>query len=95
MQLSTLLDDWEQDAKVSAFLTSYCDQDQESADEHLESEEDPLRILATSMQKANTASPAEFSSSSQFDVKEPETYERAMNGPNAQQLAQTNQEELD
>ncbi len=95
MQLSTLLDDWEQDAKVSVFLTLCCDQGHESANEGLESKEDPLHILATYMQKANAASPAEFSSLSQFHVEESETYERAINGPYAQQWTHAIQEELD
>ncbi len=47
------------------------------------------------MQKANVASPAEFSSLSEFDVEEPETYKRAINGPHAQQWAHVIQEELD
>lgn len=47
------------------------------------------------MQKANVASPAEFLSSSQFDVEEPETYKQTMNGPHTQQWAHAIQEELD
>lgn len=82
-QLSTLLNDWEQDVKVSTFLTSCCDQDQELAHEDLKNKEDQLHILATSMPKANTASPVEFSSLSQFDIKERKTYKQVINGPHA------------
>lgn len=87
MQLSTLLENWDQNAEVSAFLASYCDQGQESADETLKNEEDPLYILAASIQKANATNPADFSSSSELDVKELETYKRAMSGPHAQKWA--------
>lgn len=80
-QLSTLLNDWKHDIKGLIFLTSYCDQDQELADEDLKNKEDQLHILATSMQKANTASPAEFSSLLQFDIKELKTYKQVINGP--------------
>lgn len=59
-QLFTLLNDWEQDAKVSIFLTSCYDEDQKSADEDLKNKKDPLHILTTSMQKVNTASLAKF-----------------------------------
>ncbi len=86
-QLFTLLDNWEQDTKVSVFLTSCCNQGQKSANEGLKTKEDPLHILAMHMQKANTASPAEFLSLSQFDVEELKTYEQAMNGPHIQQWA--------
>lgn len=84
-QLSILLNDWKQDEKVSAFLASCYDQGQNSGNEVLESKEDPLHILATSMQKVNVTSPAEFSLSSQFDVEEPETYKQAINGLHTQQ----------
>ncbi len=84
-QLTSLLDkDWEDYAKVSAFLASCCDQDQDPGNKALESKLDPLHILATAIQKANAANPADFSSTSQLDVEEPETYERAMSGPNTQ-----------
>ncbi len=73
-QLTSLLNkDWEDDAKVSAFLASYCDQDQDPGDKALESKLDPLHILATAIQKANAANTADFSLTSQLDVKEPET----------------------
>ena len=84
MQLSILLDDWEQDAKILAFLTFYYDQGQESANEGLKSKENPLYILAMCMQKANTASLIKFSSLSQFVVEKPKTYKQAINGPHAQ-----------
>ena len=95
-QVTSLLDkNWEDDAKVSAFLASCCDQDQDPGNEALESKLDPLYILATAIQKANAANPADFSSTSHLDVKEPETYERAMSGPHVQHWAHAIQEDLD
>ncbi len=83
-QLFILLDNWEQNLKVSAFLTFYYDQGQESVNKSLESEENSLYILRTSIQEVNAASLVEFSSLSQFDVKKPETYKRAINKPHTQ-----------
>ncbi len=85
-QLNFLLDkNWEDDAKVSAFSASCFGQDQDSSDEALKSKLDPLHILATTIQKANAANPADFSSTSQLDVEESENYKRAITGPHAQQ----------
>ncbi len=95
-QLTLLLDKyWEDNTKVSAFLSLYCDQDQDPGDKVLESKSDPLHILGTAVQKANAANPADFSSTSQRDTEEPETYDWAISGHNAQQLAHAIQEELD
>ncbi len=95
-QLTSLLDkDWEDYAKVSAFLASSFGQDQDPGNEALESKLDPLYILATAIQKTNAANPADFSSISQLNVEEPETYEWAISGPHAQQWAHAIQEELD
>lgn len=76
-QLTSLLDkDWEENTKVSAFLASCCDKDQGLSDEapDIDAELDPLHILAASIHKANAGNPSDFSSSSQLDVEEPETY---------------------
>lgn len=73
-----LNDDWEQEQNISAFLTSI---DDDVPDTSL----DPLHILATSLHKANSTDPGDFVFSTQLDVEEPETYERAMSCPHAQQ----------
>ena len=57
--------------------------------------EDPLKILATRINLANAADQDQFVSSTQFDVEEPETYARAMQGPNAAEWAKAMEEELD
>ena len=95
-QLTSLLDkNWEDDAKVSAFLASCYDQDQDPGNEALKSKLNPLYILATAIQKANAANPADFSSISQLNVEEPETYKLAMSGLHAKHWAHTIQEDLD
>lgn len=83
-----LNDDWEQEEKISAFLTSI---DDDAPDTSL----DPLHILATSLQKVNSTDPGDFVFSTQLDVEEPETYERAMSCSHAQQWAHAIQEEID
>ncbi len=72
--LTKLLDnDWEK---------NHTSNDQEAApDTGL----DPLHIFATSLNKANTTDPGDFVSTTHLDVEEPETYERAMSCPYAQQ----------
>ncbi len=80
--------------KVSAFSASCFDQDQDPPNKALESKLDPLHIIGIAIQKANAANPADFSSTSQLDVEEPETYKPAISGPRAQQWAYAIQEEL-
>lgn len=57
--------------------------------------EDPLKILASRLLKANAGDPGEFAFATQIDVEEPETYSRAMSGTHAQQWSQAMKEELD
>lgn len=57
--------------------------------------EDPINILATRIHAANAIDQSHFACVSQFDVEEPETYAKAMQGPNAPQWAQAMTEELD
>lgn len=58
-------------------------------------DEDPVNNLATKIQAANAIDQSHFACISQFDVEEPETYAKAMQGPNAPQWAQAMTEELD
>lgn len=83
-----LNNDWEQEQKISAFLTSI---DDNVPDTSL----DPLHILATSLHKANSTDLGDFVFSTQLDVEEPETYEQAISCPYAQQWAHAIQEEVD
>lgn len=92
-QLVALLDnDWEESEKVTAFLASCCDNHTGS---EVATKTDPLHILATAIHKANASDASEFTSSTQLDIEEPETYERAINGSHRQEWAQAIQEGLD
>lgn len=91
VQLTTLLEDWDKAPNVS-FTQSGEDPTPEK--EQL-LEEDPMRILATKINSANAADHDQFSCSTQFDVEEPETYARAMQGPHAVEWAKAMEEELD
>lgn len=75
-----LNDDWEQEEKISVFLTSI---DDDAPDTSLDS----LDILATSLQKVNSTDPGDFVFLTQLEFEEPETYERAMSCSHAQQWA--------
>lgn len=58
-------------------------------------EGDPIAILATTINSANASDHDQFACASQLDAEEPETYARAMQGPNATQWANAMEEELD
>lgn len=94
-QLTSLLDnDWEESEKITPFLATCCNEG-EALEAQVDAKIDPLNILATFIHKANAGDVSDFTSSIQLDVEEPETYDRAMNEPHAQQWAHTIQEELD
>lgn len=54
--------------------------DHDENEENLELEQEPDHILVAKIQKANAGSKSNSTSSTQLNVKEPETYERAING---------------
>ena len=56
---------------------------------------DPVVFLASKVYTVNIRDLDQFVCSTQFDVKEPTTYARAMQGPNAAQWAKAIGEELD
>ena len=95
-KLTSLLEkDWEDDQVLASLTTcegSNEDDDSNKADSF---EADPLHILAAAINKANAGNPSDFSSSTQLDVEETETCERAMSGPHAQQWSHAIQEELE
>lgn len=57
--------------------------------------EDPMRILVTKINSENAVDQDQFANSTQFDVEEPKTYCRAMQGPHAAEWARAMEEELD
>ena len=60
------------------------------------SEEDPLKILAAKLiSEANAEDEAQFVFSTQLDVEEPKTYNRATSGTHAPQWSQAMREVLD
>lgn len=82
-QLVILLDnDWKEHNKVTVFLASCYNDD---TDSKVETKINPLHILATAIHKENARDVSEFTSSTQLNVKEPETYKRAIYGPHGQQ----------
>lgn len=54
-----------------------------------------MKILATKINSANAVDHDQFTSFTQFDIEEPETYSRAMQGPYATHWARAMEEELD
>lgn len=71
------------------------DTDEKRETQETQDEGDPIAILATTINSANASDHDQFACASQLDVKEPETYPRAMQGPNATQWAKAMEEELD
>lgn len=57
--------------------------------------EDPAVLLASRVYNANAGDLDQFVCSTQLDIEEPETYARAMQGPNTAQWAKAMEEELD
>lgn len=57
--------------------------------------QDPLHILATTIHKTNAINPSNFFATSHLNVKEPETYEWAINGSHAQSWAHAIHEEIE
>lgn len=52
-------------------------------------------ILVTRVNIANAVNQDQFACSTQLDVNEPETYSRAIQGPNAAEWARAMEEKLD
>ena len=92
-QLAQLLDNWEEEVDVLATHTKDL-QLSETIDPLIHAE-DPAVLLATKIHSANAGDLDHFVGSTQFDVEEPETYARAMQGPNSTEWARAMEEELD
>ena len=89
VQLTNLLGSWDvNDEGIEVRLT-------QTEEDTKPGYKDPLRILATRINLANAVDQDQFVCSTQFDVEEPETYSRAMQGPNSAEWAKAMDEELD
>ena len=86
VQLTHLLGAWEED-NTNAMASQ--------VEESESKQDDPLKILATRINLANAVDQDQFARSTQLDIEEPETYARAMQGPNAAEWARAIEEELD
>ena len=84
--MTKLLDtDWEDQACIS-ILSTRVTASEGNTDTPATSKEDPLKILAAKLiSEANAEDEAQFVFSTQLDVEEPETYNRAMSGTHAPQ----------
>ena len=89
IQLTNLLGAWNEDDENIEVMTTQTGQETEPG------HEDPLKILATRINSPNVADQDQFVCSTQFDVEEPETYVRAMQGRNGAKWAKAMEEELD
>ena len=98
VHLTKILEDWDEETNVLAIHH----EKEENSQLHLQQDlakddaEDPAVLLAsTRVYTANAGDLDQFVCSIQFNIKEPETYARAMQGPNAAQWAKAMEEELD
>lgn len=73
VQLTTLLENWDESPTVS--IT------QLREDPTPDEKEDLIRILAININSTNTINYNQFTNSTQFDVEEPKTYLKVMQGP--------------
>lgn len=87
--LTTLLSNWDKDASILATQTENQLEEPDS-----DQAENPLVLLATRLSSANAGDLDQFVCSTQFDMKEPETYTRAMQSAHAT-WARAIEEELD
>ncbi len=88
--LTTLLENWDRGPNVAI---TQLREDPSTPEE--DEKEDPMRILATKINSANAVDQDQFANSTQFDVEEPETYSKTMQGPHAAKWARAIEEELD
>lgn len=97
VQLTKILENWDEGINVLAAQH----EEEEDSQLHLQNNladndaEDPVVLLASKVYTVNAGDLDQFVCSTQFDVEEPETYARAMQGPNAAQWAKAMKEELD
>ena len=77
VQWTNLLRAWDEDDENIEVMTTQTREETEPG------HEDHLKILATRINLANAADQHQFVSSTYFDVEKPQTYARAMQGPNA------------
>lgn len=94
VHLTGPLENWDNDESANAALATQI-QGTSQADINEAPESDPIRILATKIHSANAVDQDHFACSTQLDVEEPETYPRAMQGPNTAQWAKAMEQQLD
>lgn len=97
VHLTGPLENWDNDESANAALATQI-QGTSQADINEAPESDPInpiRILATKIHSTNAVDQAHFACSTQLDVEEPETYARAMQGPNTTQWAKAMEQQLD
>lgn len=93
VQLITLLENWDKDGGTNVNVTQ-ARHNPTPDEEPLLHEGGPTVVLATKINSANAIDHDQLACSTQFDVEEPETYNRAMQGPNAAEWARAMEEEL-
>lgn len=91
VQLTNILDNWDNDDSTNVMATH----NQETSPTNEPLEGDPIRIFASKIHSANAVDQDHFACSTQLVVEEPETYARAMQGPNAPRWAKIMEKELD
>ena len=89
-----LLGNWEDDATVLATQSEEY-HTSELVKDSLIHTENPSVYLATKIHVANAGDLNQFVGLMQFDVKKPETYTRAMQGPNNTEWVRVMKEKLD
>lgn len=92
VQLTKILGNWDEGANV---LATQVEKEQIHEDPLLLHAGDPSVLLAKKVHSANAGYFDQFVCSTQFDVEEPETYAKAMQGPNSTECAKAMKEELD
>ena len=97
VHLTKILKDWDERTNVLATPN----EKEENSQLHLQQDfakgdaKDPALLLTSRVYTANAKDLDQFICSTKFDIKEPETYARAMQGPNTFQWAKVMEEELD
>lgn len=94
VELTQLLEtNWEEPTDTSVLNTSFADNDKSKP---TNTEMDPFKILAAKIiAEASAQDQDQFAYSTQFDIEEPETYNRAMSGSYSSQWSRAMREELD
>ena len=88
LHLTNLLNSWDTDERGELQedqLAARAGNDLQPDQPESSHEENPIVLLATKINSVNARNYYQFVCTTQFDTEEPETYARAMQGPNATQ----------